>query len=72
MKSSKYIRLKIDKFPEEYVFPNSDFITEVNRKEAIIKSLNRMVTSGKIIKLAKGEFYKPETSVFGTLAQNQY
>ena len=72
MKPSEYIRIKIDKFPRGYVFTYSDFITEVNRKEAIIKNLNRMAASGKIIKLAKGKFYKPETSVFGTLAPDQY
>lgn len=31
-----------------------------------------MAASGKIIKQAKGKFYKPETSVFGTLAPDQY
>ena len=57
--------------PRGYVFTYSDFIKEVNRKEAIIKALNRMATSGKIVKLAKGKFYKPETTPFGTLQPNQ-
>jgi len=39
----------------------------VNKKEAIIKALNRMAASGKIIKLAKGKFYKPEMTSFGNL-----
>jgi hypothetical protein len=48
------------------VLTDADFITDVNRKEAIIKALNRLVVSGKIVKLSKGKFYKPETTVFGT------
>lgn len=67
MKVSDYIRFKIDRFPKGYVFTYSDFVTEVNKKEAVIKNLNRMVASGKIMKLAKGKFYKPEGSVFGEL-----
>jgi len=71
MKTSEYIALTIDRLPKGYVFTYADFVTEVNRKEAIIKALNRIAVSGKIIKLAKGKFYKPETTVFGTLQPNQ-
>ena len=72
VKTSDYIRDKIERLPKGYVFTYDDFITEVNKKEAIIKALNRMAASGKIEKLAKGKFYKPEVSVFGTLQPNQY
>ncbi len=67
MKTSEYIRLTIDKLPKGYVFTYSDFTSEVNSKEAIIKSLNRMASSGKIVKLSKGKFYKPEQTPFGVL-----
>jgi hypothetical protein len=43
----------------------------VNPKEAVIKALNRMVVSGKIAKLSKGKYYKPENSPFGNLQPNQ-
>jgi hypothetical protein len=33
--------------------------------------LNRLVISGKIVKLSKGKFYKPETTVFGILQPDQ-
>ncbi len=72
MKTSKYIRIKIDKLPKGYVFTYSDFINDVNEREAIIKSLNRMAASGKIAKLSKGKYYKPEESIFGTLYPQQY
>jgi len=49
------------------VFTYADFPVEVNQKEAIIKALNRMVAAGKIAKLSKGKYYKPETTPFGIL-----
>lgn len=72
MKVSDYISFKIDRFPKGYIFTYADFVTGVNTKEAIIKSLNRMASSGKIVKLAKGKFYKPETSAFGNLQPSLY
>lgn len=71
MKTSEYISLTIDRLPKGYVFTYADFISEVSKKEAIIKALNRMVASGKIIKLAKGKYYKPETTPFGNLLPDQ-
>jgi hypothetical protein len=71
MKTTKYILRTINRLPNGYVFTYADFETEVNRKEAIIKALNRMAVSGKIKKLAKGRFYKTENSAFGKLPPKQ-
>ncbi|NLO01800.1 MAG: hypothetical protein GX126_05695 [Bacteroidales bacterium] len=71
MKISEYISFTIDRLPKGYVFTYADFITEVNKKEAVIKALNRMVASGKIMKLAKGKYYKPETTPLGNLLPDQ-
>ena len=71
MKTSEYIAIYIDRLPKGYVFTYVDFITEVNKREAIIKALNRMVASGKIAKLAKGKYFKPEGTVFGNLQPSQ-
>lgn len=71
MKTTEYIAESINRLPKGYVFTYADFVTEVNNKEAIIKALNRMAASGKIGKLAKGKFYKPESSSFGKLQPNQ-
>jgi hypothetical protein len=71
MKVSEYIASSIDRLPKGYVFTYADFYTEVNKKEAVIKALNRMVESGKIAKLAKGKYYKPEKTPFGKLQPNQ-
>lgn len=72
MKVTDYIVNRIDRLPKGYVFTYADFTTEVNKKEAVIKALNRMVGSGKITKLSKGKFYKSEITAFGTLQPNQY
>jgi len=71
IKTTDYISFTIDRLPKGYVFTYADFITDVNRKEAVIKALNRMVGAGKIAKLSKGRFYKPEISPFGRLQPDQ-
>ncbi len=71
MKISEYIASTIDRLPKGYVFTYSDFDAEANKKEAVIKALNRLVESGKITKLSKGKYYKPESTPFGNLQPNQ-
>jgi hypothetical protein len=71
MKTTDYVSFTIDRFPKGFVFTYDDFITEVNKKEAVIKALNRMAQSGKIAKLSKGKFYKPEKTIFGDLQPDQ-
>ena len=71
MKSTDYIRNKINKFPKGYIFTYKDFIADVEQKEAAIKFLNRLVASGKIGKLSKGRYYKPKETVFGNLLPEQ-
>ncbi len=63
MKTSEYIVFTIGRLPKGYVFTYADFNVEVERKEAVIKALNRMATSGKLVKVAKGQYYKPKGSV---------
>jgi hypothetical protein len=71
MKTTEYIAYTIDRLPKGYVFTYLDFTKEVNQKEAVIKSLNRMAATGKITKLSKGKYYKPEQTAFGNLQPNQ-
>lgn len=71
MKTPEYIALTLDRLPKGYVFTYADFMAEVNKKEAVIKALNRMVKAGKIAKLSKGKYYKPEDTPFGILQPNQ-
>ena len=71
MKTTTYLLSVIDRLPKGYVFSYTDFEVETTKKEAVIKALNRMVQSGKLRKLSKGKFYKPETSIFGQLQPKQ-
>lgn len=71
MKTTKYISITINRLPKGYVFTYDDFTYEVNQKQALIKALNRMVASGKIAKLSKGKYYKPENTPFGIVKPNQ-
>lgn len=67
MKVIDNILFTIERLPKGYVFTYNDFISEVNTKEAVIKALNRLTEYGKIEKLSKGKFYKPESTEFGKL-----
>ncbi|MBT3754699.1 MAG: hypothetical protein HOB92_04495 [Candidatus Cloacimonetes bacterium] len=72
MKVKEFVIKKIERLPEGFVFTYEDIIEETNSKEAVIKNLNRMVTSGKLSKLSKGRFYKPEKTPFGKLEPNEF
>jgi len=67
LKVTESIRNTIERFQKGYVFTYEDFDVDVSKKEAIIKALNRMVNSGKIEKLSKGKYFKPEQTPFGRL-----
>lgn len=71
MKAPVYIASAIDRLPKGYIFTYADFTESVHNKETIIKALNRMAEAGKIAKLAKGKYYKPENTPFGKLQPNQ-
>ena len=71
MKITDLIANLIDRLPKGYIFTYVDLTNEVNKKEAVIKALNRMAQSGKIAKLSKGKYYKPEKTVFGNLKPEQ-
>ena len=72
MKVSDIVINKINRFKTGYVFTYSDFDIPVDNIEALKKTLSRLVHSGKIIRLSKGQFYKPEVSEFGNLRPQEY
>lgn len=71
MNIAESIRNRIDRLPKGYIFTYEAFDANVKKKEAIVKALNRMVESGKISKLAKGKYFKPEKTPFGVLQPSQ-
>jgi len=66
------IENSINRMPKGFIFTYKEFIGLVSNKEAVIKALNRMAEKGKIVKPAKGKYYKPENSVFGKLQPSEY
>ncbi len=71
MKVTNYIENIINRLPKGYVFTHEDFNVEVNKKQALIKALNRMVEANKLSKLSKGKYFKPEITPFGNLQPSQ-
>ncbi|MDR1022966.1 MAG: DUF6088 family protein [Prevotellaceae bacterium] len=57
----------IDRFPKEHVFTCNDFYLEVENKDTVRKTLNRLAASGKVQKLSKGKYFKPRKTEFGVL-----
>lgn len=72
MKTTDLLETKINRLPKGHIFTYSDIISDPGKKEAAIKALNRMAQSGKIAKLSKGKYYRPEETVFGKLQPDQY
>jgi len=67
MKTTDNVANSVIRFPKGYVFTASSFGDEVKSVDAVRKALNRMADAGKITRLSKGRFYKPEQSPFGVL-----
>ncbi|NQU82145.1 MAG: hypothetical protein HQ543_11555 [Bacteroidetes bacterium] len=72
MKVSDIVINKINRFKSGYVFTYNVFDIPVNNIGALKMALNRLVNSGKIIRLSKGQFYKPEITEFGVLRPPEY
>ncbi len=68
MKTTDIIANSVVRFPKGYVFTASSFGNDVKSVDAVRKALNRMADAGKITRLSKGRFYKPEQSPFGLLS----
>jgi len=71
MKVSDYVATNAGRLLKCHVFTDADFDTGVNKKEAVIGTLNRMVASGRIAKLSKGKYYKPENTTLGNIFINK-
>ncbi|MDP8078806.1 DUF6088 family protein [Phocoenobacter skyensis] len=70
MNISDAVQQIIDRFEMGYVFTYDNF-RELQKQQAVAKALNRLVAKGKIAKLSKGVYFKPEVTPFGVLAPKQ-
>jgi hypothetical protein len=72
MKVSDLVANKINRLKTGYVFTYNEFNVPVDKVDALKKTLSRLVASGKIVRLSKGQFYKPEKTEFGLLQPPEY
>ena len=73
MSIASQIKQRVDNLPYGYLFSYSEFLDiSLDKQEAIIKALNRLVDQSIIKKLAKGKYYKPDQTPFGELPPSQY
>lgn len=57
----------LDAMPQGKVFTITDFSVPQQYQPALVKTLSRLVSDGQIQKIAKGKYYKPKKTIFGTL-----
>ena len=72
MKVSDLVANKINRLKNGYVFTYNEFNVPVNKVDALKKALSRLEAAGKIVRLSKGQFYKPEKTEFGILQPPEY
>ena len=72
MKVSDIVLNKINRFKAGYVFTYDDFDVPVKNLSALKMALTRLVNAGKIDRLSKGQYYKPEITEFGALRPPEY
>lgn len=72
MKVSDLVVNKINRLKIGYVFTYDEFNVPVEKVDALMKILSRLVAAGKIVRLSKGQFYKPEKTEFGSLQPPEY
>ena len=64
---TKRIKEILDSTPPGKVLTIADFDVPLERQPALVRALSRLVANGNIRKIAKGRYYKPKQTVFGTL-----
>lgn len=57
----------VDAAPEGVVLTMRDFDVTEEEQLALLKALSRLVASGELEKVAKGKYYKPKETMFGSL-----
>lgn len=57
----------LNSIQEGRVFSIQDFDIPLEYQPALVKSISRLIADGVIQKVAKGKYYKPRQTIFGTL-----
>ena len=64
---TKQVRETLEAMPPGKVLTIADFNVPPEYQPALVKALSRLVAEGSLLKIAKGRYYKPKQTVFGTL-----
>ncbi len=72
MKIAEIVKNRVDGFADGYIFTYDDFDVNIENESALKIALYRLVKSGKITRLSKGRFYKPEQGILGKLKPKEY
>ena len=64
---ARRIKEKLSSTPAGVVLTIKDFGVEMRHQPALAKALSRLVLQGELQKIAKGKYYVPKKTVFGTL-----
>ena len=64
---TRQIKEKLSSTPAGVVLTTRDFGVEMRYQPALAKALNRLVLRGELQKIAKGKYYIPKKTIFGTL-----
>lgn len=67
MTIARLIKEKLSSTPTGVVLTTRDFGVEMRYQPALAKALSRLVLQGELQKIAKGKYYIPKKTVFGTL-----
>lgn len=64
---ARQVREKLSSTPAGVILTTRDFGVEMQYQPALAKALSRLVSNGKLQKVAKGRYYIPKNSIFGKL-----
>lgn len=69
---TRQIKEKLSSTPAGVVLTIRDFGVELQYQPALAKALSRLVLQGELQKIAKGKYYIPKKTIFGTLKPSDY
>ena len=64
---AKQLKETLNSIPQGIIFTIRDFDIPLAYQPALVRALSRLVSDEVIRKVAKGKYYKPKQTVFGTL-----
>lgn len=69
--TAQIVRRKVEKIDSGAIFGYSGFNLGKSAEMSLAKALSRLAKEGVLVRLAKGKYYKPESSPFGKLRPSE-